>query len=56
MVASTQCGVSTSSIELFIRSATVLPRHPAVLVMDASPDQNYCNNGHLPRVNKISAG
>lgn len=39
MVASNQCGRAATGVELFIRSASVLPKRPAVLLTDASPDQ-----------------
>lgn len=44
-VSSSKCGSAASAIELFIRSATVLPRQPTVLVMDASPDTgpHFCD-------------
>lgn len=38
-IANVPCAEAAAAIELFIRSATVLPRRPAVLVMDARPDQ-----------------
>lgn len=33
------CERAAASVELFIRSSSVLPRRPAVLVMDAQADQ-----------------
>lgn len=39
MLASNQCGRAATGVELFIRSASVLPKRPAVLLTDASPDQ-----------------
>ncbi|CAM9238852.1 unnamed protein product, partial [Hapterophycus canaliculatus] len=39
MVASNECGRASSMVELFIRSASVLPKRPAVLLTDASPNQ-----------------
>ncbi|CAM9732485.1 unnamed protein product [Hapterophycus canaliculatus] len=35
-------GVAPPAVELFIRSASVLPRRPAVLLTDASPDNRGC--------------
>ncbi|CAM9497882.1 unnamed protein product, partial [Laminaria digitata] len=52
MVPDRACGPAAMSIELFIRSASVLPRHPAVLVMDATPDQDPCTDGHLAWINR----
>lgn len=37
--ASNECGRAATAVELFIRSASVLPKRPAVLLTDASPDQ-----------------
>lgn len=39
MVASHECGKAAAGIELFVRSATVLPKRPVVLLMDATPNQ-----------------
>lgn len=39
MVASNECGKAAAGIELFLRSATVLPKRPVVLLMDATPNQ-----------------
>lgn len=39
MVAGNQCGRAATGVELFIRSASVLPKRPAVLLTDASPNQ-----------------
>lgn len=39
MLASNECGRAATGVELFIRSASVLPKRPAVLLTDASPDQ-----------------
>lgn len=39
MVATNECGRAAAMIELFIRSASVLPKRPAVLLTDASPNQ-----------------
>lgn len=39
MVASLECGLAAKGVELFIRSASVLPKRPAVLLTDANPDQ-----------------
>lgn len=61
-VADGACGRATEAIELFARSATVLPRQPAVLLLSASPNQNYCAAGRyeliraLSRVSGASAG
>lgn len=51
-----KCGSAAEAVELFVRSASVLPRRPAVLLMDASPDQNFCDNGHFPALAKRSRG
>lgn len=37
-IAGADCERAAGAVELFIRSSTVLPRRPAVLVMDAMPD------------------
>lgn len=39
MLASNQCGRAATGVELFIRSASVLPKRPAVLLTDAYPHQ-----------------
>eukprot|EP00903_Cladosiphon_okamuranus_P005594 g5566.t1 len=56
MLASNQCGRAATGVELFIRSASVLPKRPAVLLTDASPDQDLCTNGHLRQIEKQDQG
>lgn len=51
-VPSPQCGRAAEAIELFIRSASVLPRKPAVLVMDAAPDQSACEGRKVENLRK----
>ncbi|CAM9369775.1 unnamed protein product [Laminaria digitata] len=50
------CGPAAKAIELFVRSATVLPRRPAVLVMDAMPDQDMCDEHRFNIVNRRNDG
>lgn len=47
MTPNRECGPAAASVELFLRQALVLPRRPAVLVMDATPDQDLCGDGRL---------
>lgn len=47
------CESSATAVELFIRSSTVLPRRPAVLVMDAQGDQ--ASKAPLKALNKRNA-
>ncbi|CAM9557115.1 unnamed protein product [Ectocarpus sp. 8 AP-2014] len=56
MVASNECGKAAAGIELFVRSATVLPKRPVVLLMDATPNQDVCTNGHLRQIKKLDDG
>lgn len=39
MVTSNDCGRAATGVELFVRSASTLPKRPAVLLTDAFPDQ-----------------
>eukprot|EP00903_Cladosiphon_okamuranus_P013718 g12774.t1 len=43
------------AVELFVRSASVLPRRPAVLLTDASPDNKKCPST-IPRLQKRNEG
>ncbi|CAM9376102.1 unnamed protein product [Scytosiphon promiscuus] len=56
MVATNECGRAAAMVELFIRSASVLPKRPAVLLTDASPNQELCSNGHLRQIEKQDQG
>lgn len=51
-----KCGPAAQAIELFVRSATVLPKRPAVLVMDAMPDQDMCDEHRFNIVNRRNEG
>lgn len=51
-VSNAQCGRSAEAVEVFVRSASVLPRRPAVLVMDALPDQDMCGGEKLKNLLK----
>lgn len=52
MVADNACGPAALAIEAFIRSATVLPRRPAVLILEATPDNSYCPPEKFARIVK----
>lgn len=39
-IATAHCEKAAGAVELFIRSSLVLPRRPAVLLMDAQADQD----------------
>ncbi|CAN0396711.1 unnamed protein product [Pylaiella littoralis] len=49
------CGRAAAGVELFIRTASSLPRRPAVLLTDAFPDQESCTNGHLHLFKKLDS-
>lgn len=50
------CDQPAGAIELFVRTASVLPRRPAVLVLNAAPDQDLCEGNKFRIIQHRSKG